>query len=391
MMVLCLLAALATAAADPRDAAQKWTCVPGDNGRWRCGEGAAEPETSPLPELPEAEPATSPPSIFILEQPHSSASPLAPADAEPAVQGSHPLLGNPDPAGPFALKIASVSRVEEIAGFVENYGLDPTLVRYVEIDEDGTPRQLILWGAFASADQAARAVNGLPGVVRSVRPQVIRADRFDQPPRMLLAADGPAASLPDEPAPEVTAPIAAVDSEPAPAPRIAASESEPALDPAPSNPVTPEPEAEPEVAVTTPPAPAPSVTRAKPEPASEPVRPRSRAAPVDSPGAVAVPPPGRPADEFRALAAEGYTVQLTSLRDAALIERFLRHHSLDPTRVYRIRVDEGAGPRWLLLWGWYPTLEGAQTDRDALPGSIRSPWVRRVGPLIERLDGEENP
>ena len=101
------------------------------------------------------------------------------------------------------------------------------------------------------------------------------------------------------------------------------------------------------------------------------------------------PPPVVPAmlgaTEFLALSADGYTIQLTSLANAALIGRYLDRHGLDPGWVYRVAVDEGAGLRWLLLWGAYSSVEGAEQARAALPESVRSPWARRIQPIQERL------
>ena len=144
----CCLAALIVTP-EPTPAAEapvldNWICVPGENGRWRCGQGSTDPQTSALPELPAPSSGGSlalpdaavaeqqQPSIFILDRPPAGQpTPLELPPPEPQRSASGKPLGDPRIEGGFALKIASVSRVEEIADFVDSYGLDPNLVRYV--------------------------------------------------------------------------------------------------------------------------------------------------------------------------------------------------------------------------------------------------------------------
>ncbi len=444
--VLLATVALAAAATAPAAEPESWVCVPGEDGRWRCAEGNVEPETSPLPALREPgartpspaleEAERSSPSIFILDRPSSRVSPLELPAPVPGA-GGPPLLDS-SVQGAFALKIASVSRVEEIPAFVESFGLDPRLVRFVPIEEAGASRQVIMWGAFASAEQARRAIAGLPSAVRSMRPQVVRADGFVSPPLALLAVDQsdhsavapgasvgpvatPAASSPEPAGPPVqreaaeratatttapetlsTEPVAA----PAETPALPRTVAEASLTPPAPEPSSADPSAPVAVPVETPPRLRPAanaaVTPAAPEPGSG--RPDDQAAPPQPPpprptaavtpgtpvaGASARPasgpPPGHGSEAFRQLADDAYTVQLTSLREASLIGRYLHRHQLDPDRIYRLRLDEGAGPRWLVLWGAYPSLERAERARAALPASVRSPWVRRVEPLQARL------
>lgn len=438
---------------------EQWICVPGDGGRWNCGQGGEIPAASELPALEENTPPG--PEIFNLPPP-----PGAPPRSLDAIDL---LFPNPGPgaqpgADRFALAIASVSREDEIEDFVDSYGLDPSLVRFVPVVDGDVVRQVILWGSFASPPQAARAMAGMPSAVRAMRPQVAEIATMGAVPRPLAAlADEAPAGAPvntraaaersesrsttvstsrvtttpaSAPAPEIAdeAPATAAqdavetpamaddrppsepdqiaDENPPPAPPPAQAETpglvtereartvaaatenqEPAIPARPDEAISrPSPPSVTVPAERSGPAPVPSPA---PQPASTAVpvtTERSRSAPrhrqSDRPSGFQ-PAPGsisaRGTAEFVALNDQHYTVQLTSLKRPDQVAPWLRRHGLSADRVYALQVDEGAGPRTLLLFGNFANFSAAQTATRSLPGSIRSPWVRRISPLKQTL------
>ena len=67
------------------------------------------------------------------------------------------------------------------------------------------------------------------------------------------------------------------------------------------------------------------------------------------------------------------------------MERYLSRLTLERQRVHRVLIDEGAGPRWLILYGAYPSAAAANATLTQLPAGIRSPWSRRVGPIQQGM------
>ncbi|MEM7706072.1 MAG: hypothetical protein AAF358_10995 [Pseudomonadota bacterium] len=150
------------------------TCVAGDQKAWRCSRDGTAPEAAPLPELKPTQAAVPTPDVFRLpdpaDDPTQTVSPidaLMPMPAAPVVTPA-----NQRARDVFTLKIASVSEVDEIPGFVDSFGLDPALVRYMAVIEGDKARQLILWGSFVTPAQASRAVVAMPNAVQAMRPQI---------------------------------------------------------------------------------------------------------------------------------------------------------------------------------------------------------------------------
>ncbi|MEM9182240.1 MAG: hypothetical protein AAGB27_03720 [Pseudomonadota bacterium] len=220
------------------------TCVAGDQKAWRCSRDGTAPEAAPLPELKPTQAAVPTPDVFRIpdpaDDPTQTVSPidaLMPMPAAPVVTPA-----NQRARDVFTLKIASVSEVDEIPGFVDSFGLDPALVRYMAVIEGDKARQLILWGSFVTPVQASRAVVAMPNAVQAMRPQIAEVAKltgtlYDY--SSLAAGQAPteplvAATAPSRPAAGLTASPTAGPAE-SPAPTRA---------PVANPPVTPEPIAE---------------------------------------------------------------------------------------------------------------------------------------------------
>lgn len=78
-------------------------------------------------------------------------------------------------------------------------------------------------------------------------------------------------------------------------------------------------------------------------------------------------------------------LQLGSHANAASAIRMVQTNQLSRSLTYIIEVDEGAGNRWLVLYGDYNSLTAANNTISSLPSGIRSPWVRRIAPLQQAL------
>ena len=179
------------------------TCVAGESKAWRCSRDGSAPEAAPLPELKTYNASAASPGgadVFSIPDPADDpARSMAPIDAlMPLPSTAAPAARTPDL---FTLKIASVSEVNEIPDFVESFGLDPMLVRFMPVAEGENTRQLILWGSFGSPLQATRAIVAMPNAVQAMRPQIAevaalnapltsyRSLTADQPQVVTLAAD----------------------------------------------------------------------------------------------------------------------------------------------------------------------------------------------------------
>lgn len=99
-----------------------------------------------------------------------------------------------------------------------------------------------------------------------------------------------------------------------------------------------------------------------------------------SPPAVAT-TPARDRRQFEQLDARHYVIQLGNFRTRDTALALMRDARVDPLEYYLIEVDEGAGPRWLLLIGGFESVKSASNRLSSLPGVFRNPWVRRISPL----------
>ncbi len=89
--------------------------------------------------------------------------------------------------------------------------------------------------------------------------------------------------------------------------------------------------------------------------------------------------------DFLRLSDRNYMLQLGSYANSDAAIDMVSRHSLSRSLTYIIEVDEGAGERWLVLYGDYNSLSAANDTLSSLPSGIRSPWVRRISPLQKAL------
>jgi len=311
-----------------------------------------------------------------------------------------------------------------VQAFVDDFGLDPNRIRYTRVVEDDHQRILIVYGSYNQAGQAQFAIASLPTAIRSIKPKPVATATFAHPLETLtgsnsLVADTRADAIastsvdpvdagdepgqakrvmtdPDKEMTDTLAPpepaavptraepeLAVTDIEqpppetPVPAtPPLPASDQTRSADPAPivvqviDRPGETRPEA-----IVTAQAPTPAVTtRAEPQPA-KPI--------VSTPVVTSPPTSARPA--FASIDPGNFTLQLSSQRTVASTQRFIHRHHLDRSQLYLVLIDEGAGPRWLVLYSRYPDLESADTARARIPATIRSPWARRIAPLQQKM------
>ncbi len=417
----------------------EFTCVAGADTAWRCSKDGSAPQAAELPELVEALPG---PGRQVGKPNFPMPNPGR--DNGQMTSAVNNLLPPPSRARPdlYTLKIASVSAIDEIPSFVESYGLDPALVRYMEIMEGDSSRQLILWGRFASPAQASRAMVAMPAAVQAIHPQMAEIASLDAPikdyqtllrqPAVAAAADpipAPAVAVRIPPSPTPTSTAEALENRPSTAstpaaaepaqklePRIAAAGSTSSTAPKPGLEVGSQPAPKPAAAQS----PAPPAQRPKPDTVAR-TDPKNRAtastvaseiasetatpAPSNPGRSNAVSPtsstppaatqadstsvqtaPAPAGDEaLLALGDNDFVIQLTSLSKPALLPLYLRRHQIAAKELMAVTLDEGAGPRVLLLKGGYNSFSSAEAAMAELPDSIRSPWIRTVAPLRSAL------
>ena len=102
---------------------------------------------------------------------------------------------------------------------------------------------------------------------------------------------------------------------------------------------------------------------------------------MQSPNPVPGPSVATDKPAFESIDSSYFTLQLSNQKTEDSALRFIVRHGLDRNRVHQVLIDEGAGPRWLILYAQFPDLEAAEAAKHLIPQGIRRPWARRVAPL----------
>ena len=456
MRLLCLAggAVLGLIGSATMAAENEWVCVPGEAGRWRCGHDERALEAVPLAEAD----SRAEPGFIPTESPYSKprmpwqpqASDIAQRRPPPGASLQAPGAVPQDPApgaslpDSYVLQLVSVSSAQDVNAFVEDFAMDPSQVRYARITEDGSERFLIVYGGYNSQQQARLAITALPAAMRSIQPQPVATNSFENPldrlqeisldskpqSTSIAASDTPADASPvsenqarpekltladaqqppvDAETPEIelieTELDGVVETSSLPDPKPVAIESS-AIDEGTGSKL-PETSVSSGVAETparsvewlpvassqnaTPAESAPVLDRPVQPPeqrtVSVAVAPQPKAQPntVQQPVAAKVTAPAGNKTPFNAIDPNYFTLQLSSQRTEESAARFITRHGLDRSRLHLVLIDEGAGARWLILYSEFPDLETADTSKYLIPPAIRSPWARRIAPLQQNM------
>jgi hypothetical protein len=174
--------------------------------------------------------------------------------------------------------------------------------------------------------------------------------------------NNPAARDAMQPMPAAPAP------KPAPPPRVKGPqvpEQVPAASAANPPPAPPQPVA----------APQPAATEPSPAAAPEP-------APTPKPAPAVTAPPARVGDDFLALPATQYVIELAHADSAAGLDAARAAAPPAHGEVYELHLSQNGSESWLRLWGPFADLQAARAARDEIAAQGATPgWPRRIGPL----------
>jgi hypothetical protein len=82
--------------------------------------------------------------------------------------------------------------------------------------------------------------------------------------------------------------------------------------------------------------------------------------------------------DFLALPGDQYVIELAHADSAAE----LPEPAVPRGTVYKLRLHQNGGERWLLLWGAFDSVESARAARDEVSATGLAPgWPRRIAPL----------
>ena len=132
------------------------------------------------------------------------------------------------------------------------------------------------------------------------------------------------------------------------------------------------------------PAPKPEQTPAKPVPAEAALKPTPAAAP--SPAPARAPSPAPATQDFLALPATSYVVELAHTASQSGLDAARAAAQPAHGKVYELHLQQNGIDAWLLLWGPFVDLESARSARAELAAQGATPgWPRRIGPLQTEL------
>lgn len=205
MIAGALLFVLQLAAGDVDPAVDDWVCIAGEDG-WICGRGADRPELvdSSEPAAESDDPAGTEPVAEIIPLPNANVAvrarpgsplllgtmnePSAPPAAPDAAVAGTPVSGG------YALLLASLASVDDLLGFVDDFEVSKDQAARVPVVQNGILRHLLIYGRYDTPQQAVEAAGQLPGVLRSMRPDLVTlADFAAEPVPLGDPAPSPAA------------------------------------------------------------------------------------------------------------------------------------------------------------------------------------------------------
>lgn len=124
-------------------------------------------------------------------------------------------------------------------------------------------------------------------------------------------------------------------------------------------------------------APAANPPLAPPQPA-----PAKPAALAPNPAPAMAVPPAQAGQDFLALPAAQYVIELAHADSAAGIDAARTAAHPAHGEVYELHLSQNGNESWLLLWGPFADLQAARAARDELAAQGATPgWPRRIGPL----------